>query len=301
MFLEELRTFSSSGILPEITDGVGAMLWSLSMKMRVHAHECDEALLYGAFDVLEAHLDFDSLVYKWPHQGEINQGPCWAEYALSVMLQMCRYRQGCVALAKSESMLAALVKLAGASITGGKVRIKPETLAIEQALIDTVGRCLSGLDGKKWRDLRVAAVDKLSGMFSFFKSHRSTMSPTKLGEMVVTDLGKSTKQLLRFRQKIRKGEKTGLWKPVYVMERNIVHDPALQALGFIMPTSSAAKNGESTCFRCGKGGAKLRCNRCRNIVYCSKDCQKDDWLEEHKSSCIPLVLSTRRAKMGACH
>ena len=34
---------------------------------------------------------------------------------------------------------------------------------------------------------------------------------------------------------------------------------------------------------------KLKCGKCRSVVYCSADCQKADW-KEHKTSCKPSVI-----------
>jgi hypothetical protein len=45
---------------------------------------------------------------------------------------------------------------------------------------------------------------------------------------------------------------------------------------------------ESKCHVCGKN-TKLFCSRCRNVYYCSKDCQVSD-RPNHKSSCIDQKL-----------
>jgi hypothetical protein len=42
------------------------------------------------------------------------------------------------------------------------------------------------------------------------------------------------------------------------------------------------------CNRCcspGKGGKLLRCSKCKEVVYCSKDCQVKDW-SLHKKQCF---------------
>jgi hypothetical protein len=33
----------------------------------------------------------------------------------------------------------------------------------------------------------------------------------------------------------------------------------------------------------------LTCGKCRNIKYCSKDCQTKDWKEQHKNECVKLT------------
>ena len=40
------------------------------------------------------------------------------------------------------------------------------------------------------------------------------------------------------------------------------------------------------CGNCGKSG-ELQCSRCKNVHYCSGDCQKAQW-KTHKSSCVPF-------------
>ena len=43
---------------------------------------------------------------------------------------------------------------------------------------------------------------------------------------------------------------------------------------------------EKECYYCGKKCKKLRkCNRCKNVVYCSRTCQKLDWKLSHKDNC----------------
>ena len=52
----------------------------------------------------------------------------------------------------------------------------------------------------------------------------------------------------------------------------------------------AVDNGEvdgKMCRYCGDMGAKFSCARCLSAVYCSKECQTDDWkLLDHKLVCV---------------
>ncbi|CAC5420554.1 unnamed protein product [Mytilus coruscus] len=41
---------------------------------------------------------------------------------------------------------------------------------------------------------------------------------------------------------------------------------------------------DRACFVCGKGEAK-RCSSCKQVLYCSKKCQKADW-KTHKTMCV---------------
>ena len=40
------------------------------------------------------------------------------------------------------------------------------------------------------------------------------------------------------------------------------------------------------CEACGAAGAKLRCGRCHEAVYCDRACQRVAWGEGHKSKCV---------------
>jgi MYND finger len=42
------------------------------------------------------------------------------------------------------------------------------------------------------------------------------------------------------------------------------------------------------CKVCGEHGARKKCGKCMNVVYCSRECQVADW-REHKASCGPAV------------
>ena len=56
---------------------------------------------------------------------------------------------------------------------------------------------------------------------------------------------------------------------------------------------TAATGSGRRCERCKISAAaddiKLRvCSRCRNVFYCSRECQKKAWKEEHKVYCIDV-------------
>jgi len=55
-----------------------------------------------------------------------------------------------------------------------------------------------------------------------------------------------------------------------------------------MVKSILSLSGESYCCRCNKSLSKtevMQCNGCSCMVYCSKACQKEDWLNGHKLTC----------------
>jgi len=43
---------------------------------------------------------------------------------------------------------------------------------------------------------------------------------------------------------------------------------------------------ERTCAKCGKTGSGFsKCSRCKEVYYCCRDCQKEDW-SNHKADCV---------------
>eukprot|EP01043_Picozoa_sp_COSAG02_P014330 COSAG02_NODE_589_length_19902_cov_119.928939_9_plen_289_part_00 len=47
------------------------------------------------------------------------------------------------------------------------------------------------------------------------------------------------------------------------------------------------KREGTPCAKCGCGGAKKLCGRCRQVSYCSQQCQKQHW-KRHKKQCTPV-------------
>ncbi|CAB1098062.1 unnamed protein product [Ectocarpus sp. CCAP 1310/34] len=60
--------------------------------------------------------------------------------------------------------------------------------------------------------------------------------------------------------------------------------PAYEKLSTQFFASGTAADGSRKCAKCGKSGKPLQCSRCRNVSYCSKECQRQDW-KSHKPSC----------------
>ncbi|KAK3052705.1 hypothetical protein LTR09_006187 [Extremus antarcticus] len=45
-------------------------------------------------------------------------------------------------------------------------------------------------------------------------------------------------------------------------------------------------SNKGTCATCGKANSSKQCGRCRQVFYCSPECQKTDW-KQHKEDCSP--------------
>jgi ribosomal protein L44E len=42
------------------------------------------------------------------------------------------------------------------------------------------------------------------------------------------------------------------------------------------------------CDACGQRGPSQKCSRCKCAFYCSVECQRQHWIQEHKEKCIPI-------------
>ena len=48
----------------------------------------------------------------------------------------------------------------------------------------------------------------------------------------------------------------------------------------------------ASCGGCGRGGATLRCGRCKSVRYCDRRCQAFDWKRGHKATCrVPAAAA----------
>ena len=63
-------------------------------------------------------------------------------------------------------------------------------------------------------------------------------------------------------------------------EQELVRENAMLA------DAAMGKSAGTPCAKCGCGGAKKLCGRCRQVSYCSQQCQKQHW-KRHKKQCTP--------------
>lgn len=43
---------------------------------------------------------------------------------------------------------------------------------------------------------------------------------------------------------------------------------------------------DQRCGHCKKKNSKYKCGKCQKQFYCSRDCQAQDWINRHRSTCI---------------
>ena len=72
--------------------------------------------------------------------------------------------------------------------------------------------------------------------------------------------------------------------------------PKAAAAACPVPPAEAVPLDDHPCALCGKGGAQSKCADCRQVSYCSRDCQKAHW-KTHKSVCTKACVIVHRGKI----
>ena len=256
----------------EVDESMSEVLWELAKKLRVHASECDEALRIGLIEFLStSFLGPESACRVMPNGfdpdddigtmsdamgAEMHLLMIGYEGTLSILFELCRYRQGCRAVAQQITdgpLLTILVNLVR-GFAGWYPRDEPEIedlkaeqrgfcttrTQIEQAFVDTLGRALAGLDKdtslrKKYAEVLLLSelgVGRLPYVWSVQDQTGATLpEPNKLLtrlEQVArtkwTNLASSAQQLATRLQEAAAGRAETIgkpWKPWYVMERGL--------------------------------------------------------------------------------
>lgn len=66
--------------------------------------------------------------------------------------------------------------------------------------------------------------------------------------------------------------------------------------GAIASMGASLQHSKDQCAGCGKvEGKMLKCAKCKNVMYCSRECQKKDW-KAHKAHCGSLKRDRRHSK-----
>jgi hypothetical protein len=45
----------------------------------------------------------------------------------------------------------------------------------------------------------------------------------------------------------------------------------------------------AVCGKCAVGRKMSRCGQCKQVFYCGQPCQKEDWRQGHKRTCVPIA------------
>mmetsp|Transcript_6592 Transcript_6592/g.20575 ORF Transcript_6592/g.20575 Transcript_6592/m.20575 type:complete len:190 (+) Transcript_6592:609-1178(+) len=156
---------------------------------------------------------------------------------------------------------------------------------LEQALVDTAGRCLNGLDQLPDLFSALAKCLKTEPLLANVQAGEGMLARVMGGDVRFLALGPSVATL----RDVISSRNVTPWRSTYCMER-VALPPQPSHFG-----SHRRKNVASTakcraCRVCGTAGrvgkAVLMCKRCKSAIYCSRACQAHDW-PAHKRDCVP--------------
>jgi len=317
--ISEFRGDAASGkIIREITyDGpslgyeeqLSENLWELAIKLRIDASQvCDliYGLDHGAWNCdflgimlrvltefsltkisLDDDLNRDDRLIRFMYPQLFNRN------VLSASMEFVRYRSGCVHMAKHEEFIDFILdfplthifelqkkhsmKLFGDFNSGFEQAILFGM--IEQALMDTLGRCLNGLDRRP--DLYAAVAAKINSKIGSWESHISKVEKKikKLMKKPFLDfvgtaltLTKTLKNLQAAAANSKHSMPKG-WKSAFCMERHTMTTKHAKKNRSGNVTNDATKV-ELFCYCCSKKGEVglqvKRCSRCKTNLYCSE-------------------------------
>ena len=296
----------------ELTNGKS--LWELALHIRTSADDAKEALENGVISKMVSVIaakkigGWDSLI----NRREIDRFICavvFAQLAASVLHELCRYQNGCVELAKSDPELQCIAQLPLVQIQVWLYccavteshessvrrhflrRFQPGML--EQALVDTFGRCISGLNDHEELRKNMKKLFHISPLLDGIQGGATSVSrfverftPAAPADTTTPSVGVDTRFLdvesyRRFGD-LLEAEVAQPWRSTYYMERiEIQGDKAVCA-------SQAYGDHQMTlfklCYGCDKQGATLKCSACKTTTYCTIECQKGHW-KQHKTTC----------------
>ena len=258
------------------------VMWELALKLRVHAYQCDAALAVGLPEFLaKTFLNNDQAM-------SCNVS---VELACSILFEMCRYKQGCRAIAEQRAdILGAL-----SSLPRRLRRLPYETDGtshrgtMEQALVDFLGRALCGLASDPHL-LRGLAMDLASSPVC---QHIASISePANPADF--TNLPASVAAFT----KVLEAAKAGCpikeaWQPFYTMERDLYS-----------PFVSAKAKGVKSCNHCGKTERIEKTsdndvNKKKNKNK-TKNNKKNAYSSSSNSSSSSRIFDTTSVKMKNC-
>jgi len=301
--MEARQARIEKGQPPDPEDPVCEMLWETAMKIRIEAAQAKAAIQAQAFQRCEEPFKAKFFggwekfpIAKFAENDPILNNYCIAihdaELAMSVVHEIVRYRSGCVALALHPTCLNTMLKIPFEQIMNISHQNALQGGMLQQAFLDTLGRCINGLD--QHPDLRTSVCSTVSeSMDTFVPSMMSCHTVLKTLDEACSDVAPTSKpgycikikSTLKSLTKLLQGG-TKAWRSTYFMDR-VVHamfPPMSQQAG-----PAHESRGDRTCHICmirGKVGVVVKfCKRCRTVVYCSRECQSKDW-KSHKTECV---------------
>ena len=233
----------------------------------------------------------------------------FAQLAASVLHELCRYQNGCVELAKSDPELRHLAQLplvqmqvwlyccAVTECHESNVRrhflrrFQPGML--EQALVDTFGRCISGLSDHEELRKSIKQLFHTSPLFDGIQCgarfvERFTPDVPLPDPSTRTDTRFLALDSHRRFVDLLEAEIVQPWRSTYCMERSdISGDKAASALRAYGDHQMMLFK---LCYGCDKQGATLKCSACKTTTYCTTECQKKHW-KTHKAECTKRVTA----------
>ena len=248
---------------------------------------------------------WDSLIKR----REIDRFICavvFAQLAASVLHELCRYQNGCVELAKSELQCIAQLPLVQMQIwlyccavtecheAGVRRhflrRFQPGML--EQALVDTFGRCISGLQDHEELRKNIKTLFHMSPLLDGIQS--GAMNVARFVERFTPEVPSDTTvprvdtRFLAVESHRRFGELLDAevihpWRSTYWMDRMEISGE--KPMNTLLAYGDHQMMFFKLCYGCDKQGATLKCSACKIAAYCSTECQRNHW-KHHKSSCL---------------
>ncbi|XP_061184709.1 uncharacterized protein LOC133192723 [Saccostrea echinata] len=111
-----------------------------------------------------------------------------------------------------------------------------------------------------------------------------------LGDEVTENLGVGDHVIKAFRWDLQNPEKAlAIMQNKIQLKSYFQKIKAYVSLKFSVSVNEPSTQTTSQCWECGKKSSHnvlKKCSRCKVAVYCSKDCQKRDWMNIHKELCL---------------
>mmetsp|Transcript_28050 Transcript_28050/g.41299 ORF Transcript_28050/g.41299 Transcript_28050/m.41299 type:complete len:424 (-) Transcript_28050:136-1407(-) len=327
--LDERKKAAANNVeLEGADDPVHQYLWNLVMKIREGPEHVEELIEVEVFDritsiMLKTNADkkyenlpplegvLDATAKDWKLARPLRRDSIDLVFCIAVIHELCRYRSGCVALAKYTSIhedsgrslwLNYVFMIATENIhliamyLGTKSWVYHDGFKginwgdpmayelgmIEQGAIDTIGRLLNGLDQNPKLRLKIAhqvgtQLRKVEKKTRGISCYMVQSEIPKLNHCI--DLEGSLDRVLLMIQDVVEGDsKPKAWKSTFLVERHHIDDPS-KVFG------AEEQQQERMCHACSKEGKHKVCARCKTACYCSRECQVKAW-KTHKKNCV---------------